>query len=189
MVPIYNGRTVVYIPEKEDAVMSSLLELVAQANEIERQILENNGELTPELEGLFDFAEGALVEKASQYEFTLKRLKEASSSWKKEADRYAKVSKSLERIEKSIRDRMKIALLELGRREISGKNTRIVLTETAPKLVIDGDVPSNYQIQVTELVPDKERIKEHLESGIEIPGARLEGGYALRFYANTKEKK
>jgi len=167
--------------------MSSLMELVSHAAQIERAIIEANGELTPELEEALDFSEAALVEKAENYEAIFKRMELSSKYWKEEAAKFAKVGGSLEKLSKSLKERLKFAMLELGKEEIIGGKTRIKLCKTAPALVVDGDVPENYKMMVTETVVDKSRIKEDLVKGLEVPGAHLEGGFQLRFYPNKGE--
>jgi len=162
--------------------MDTLKELTAISRRIEDEIINNNGELTPELESMLDFSESALMEKTDAYAGVFRRLVNAAEYFKAEADKSAKIARSLSKAEKNLKERMKLAIVELGRNEIQGVKERAVVSDCKKSLDIIGPVSPEYLIQVTELVPDKERIKLDLEAGVTIENCRLIGGKSIRFY-------
>lgn len=169
----------------------SLGDLVTGFSHILERIAEAGGELTPELEALFDQVGGDLQVKADSYAFVMDKLEAEAEFWKARADSFARVSKSCDRLRDRMKDAIKAAMVQLKRDEIEGVDFRFKLsTSSRPKLVLDEAIlPAAWKMPVTELVPDKERIVTALDSGEAVPGARYEEVKSLRKYVNTKRGK
>lgn len=169
----------------------SLGDLVTGFSHILEKIAEAGGELTPELEALFDQIGGDLQIKADSYAFVMDKLEAEAEFWKARADSFARVSKSCDRLRDRMKDAIKAAMVQLKRDEIEGVDFRFKLSSSSrPKLVLDEQLlPASWKMPVTELVPDKKRIVTALDSGEQVPGARYEEVKSLRKYVNTKRGK
>jgi hypothetical protein len=166
-----------------------LFDIVAQANHIERQIVEASGELSAELEAALAQVDLALAEKVDGYSAVMVRLDAAAEYWKVRADELARVARSVGAARDRIKEAVKAAMQAMGKDEVSGNEVRFNLSKVKPRLVIDdAALDPAYKMQVTETVTDKERVRLALEEGFEVRGARLESSVSLRSYATKKEK-
>jgi hypothetical protein len=165
----------------------SLSTIVSEMSVIVSAIIENGGELTPELESAFDNVGTDLATKCDGYAVFMERLETEADYWKAKADSYSKVSKSCKALKERLNDNIKFAMRTLNTDEVKGGDVRFKLSKLAPKVVLNEEkIPQEYKMQVTEWVPDKERIKVDLQNGCAIEGAGLEDVYSLRKYANKK---
>ena len=168
----------------------SLGDLVTGFSSILERIAEAGGELTPELEALFDQVGQEIQVKTDSYAFVMDRLEAEAAFWKQRAEQFGKVAKSCTSLRERLKDGIKAAMLQLGRDGIEGTDFRFALTTQGKKLVLDEVLLSDaWKMQVVEIVPDKERITQALQGGKEVPGARFEEVKALRKYVNTKRGK
>ena len=166
-----------------EVVMSQRFkDILAMCEYVERQIVENNGEITTELNELWDFSKQALPEKVDSCAAFIRRIKYHIDYRKNEAETHTRVQKSLSNMIKNMTESMKLAMVERGISEVQGNKERVQLSKCVQSLEITGPVPKEYLIQVTEYVPDKERIKRDLESGIKIDNCFLTGGKRINFY-------
>lgn len=168
------------------SVNKSLPMIVAELSVVMNAIVENGGELSPELETMFDNLGSQLSTKADGYAYFMEKLEHEADFWKEKANSYLKVSKSCANLKDRLNNSIKLAMRQLGTDEVKGDDVRFKLSKLPPKLVLDESLPSSYKMAVTEYVPDKDRIKHDLEIGLEVPGATLEPVWSLRKYANRK---
>lgn len=167
--------------------MSTLFEIVAQANAIERQILEANGELSPELESALANVDLAVTEKVDSYSVVISRLDTASDYWKAKAAEYTKLAKSTANASDRIRAAIKEAMQSMGKDEVCGEDVRFKLSKSKASLVIDDMMlDPAYKMVITTHLSDKEKIRSALDAGFEVRGARLEPGTSLRSYPVKK---
>lgn len=162
--------------------MQSLPELVRQANLIEQQILDNEGEITPEIEAILDEVSTALIQKADGYSVMIDRSKLAAEYWSNEAKKLQAVSRSCKNFGERLKDRIKMTMLESEKIEISGSNQTFKLSKIAPRLVIDDQdsLPPKYLKEIKVIEVNKESLKADLLAGVKLAGAaHLEGGYRL----------
>lgn len=165
----------------------TLPEIVAQVSLITQQIVENGGELSVDLEAVFDNVGAELAVKCDGYAFILDKLENEADFWKQRADSYAKVSKSCKALRERLNDNIKFAMQQMKTDEILGGEMRFKLSKLPPKVVMNPElIPDAYKMVVTETVPDKERIRADLVAGKQVEGAGLEEVFSLRKYANRK---
>lgn len=162
--------------------------LVAEMSGLVAAIVEAGGELSPELEAVFDGVQKDLAVKCDGYAFFMDRLDSEEKFWKERADQMARVARSIAGLRDRLKDRIKEAMIALDTTEIKGEEIRFKLSPMAPKLVINSELlPPSYTKEVTERVPNKELIKHDIEvAGITVPGASLEEVFGLRKYLNKK---
>ena len=169
---------------------TSLYEIVAQAQVIENAIAEAGGELSPELEKALMQVDLSLTEKVEGYSHVIDRLESVATFWNGKADEYYAIASGVANAAKKIKERLKLAMVEMNKDEVFGESIRYKLTPTKGSLVISdaSKLPDEYLMIETKKVPDKEKIRAQLESFGDVPGASLEGGYQLRKYANRGAK-
>lgn len=169
----------------------SLVSIVSDTNDIVSQLIENGGELPPDLEEKFLINKNELAVKTDSYAYMLERLELEESYWKAKANDMALISKSLKGLRERLKDRLKYALSNLEEKEIKGDDYRFKLSNAKGKLVIDDEkiISDEYKYQKVSMELDKDKIKEDLAKGVKIEGARIEESSMLRKYLNKKGAK
>lgn len=161
--------------------MSSLGELVKLQAEIEAQILEQGGELTPNLEIALDGIHTQLLEKADSYAFVLERLEKSREYLDTQEKKWSRAKRAIEGSLDYLKGKLKGYLSQAHIPLLNGEQFTLKATPTRASLQVDeGLLPSEYLVQHIEWKVDKERLRLDLEQGKEIPGARLVKSFALR---------
>lgn len=162
----------------------NLLELANEARELESLIMDAGGELSPEVEARLNFNSLQLQQKIDSYVYVEEHFDAMEALWKRRAESCAAIAKRFARTREQLRDRVKFVMNEMQANEIAGKFYRYKLSATSGRLVIDSEaaIPTDFKMVVTTTVPDKDRIKDALKAGFQVPGAHLEGGVQLRTY-------
>lgn len=164
----------------------SLIVLASQANSIEQMLIEASGELTPEIEAILSIRDTQLPEKVDSYYFIMERMKAGEAFYKEKADMFSKAAKSFKNAQETLKERLKLAMVELTTDELRGNAFRFKLSAGKPSvLVTDEDaIPREYFEEVTEFVLKKDRLSEDLKIG-EVPGAVLDQTMTLRSFVNS----
>jgi len=158
-----------------------LLQLTQQAHEIEKMLIESGGEITPELESLLTINKNELAKKIDGYDHIIDRLNYSAEFLKKKENEVKQARQSVENFTDSLKERIKAAMLELNLDKIEGESVYFKLSKSRPSVsVSEHQVPLDYM--VTKFVPDKEKIKQDLESGIQVEGCVLKESYTLKKY-------
>lgn len=166
----------------------TLADLVVRFGQLEQQIIENNGEIDGAMELLeFDLTE-KLEDKVEGYALIMDRISRAADYYADKVEQYRKIHRGLNQASDFLRNNLRAAMETLNLPEVSGGSVRAKLQKCAKRVVYDGITPLNPTLCENVSKPSLERIKAALEAGAEIPGARLEGGTVLRFYANREIK-
>ncbi len=152
-------------------------------------IEENNGELSPVMEEWLAEIETGLATKVDRYRDMMGDLDSEEARLRHKASEFQAAAQSVAQVSKGLRDRIKHVMQRLGVDEVKGELYRFKMTSLAPKLVIEDEakVPAELKMVVTETVLDKDRIREALDAGIEVAGARLEPVFGLRDYVSKKK--
>lgn len=166
--------------------MNKLLAIASEVNSIEQIILDNDGELTETLDNYLKITEENLVYKVDNYSHLIDRLERGVEFFKMKQEEALKAR----RIYESTIDNMKLTLrhvLEsMNRTELRGNDYVYKLSRGKPKVKISDEsgLPMEYCREKIVLEPDKEKIFNALENGIEIDGCILEETTTLRKYQN-----
>lgn len=162
--------------------MKSLVQLLVESQEIERQLLENGGEITPEVENLLEVTSGDIINKVDNYNFLVEKLASNEAYWKAKAAEYAAYAKSFGKAQERIKDHLKAIMLANELKEIVGNEVRYTLRPSAGSLVIEDEsiIPDRYLVIKTEV--NKAEVKLAIASGKEVVGARIEPGFTLSKY-------
>ncbi len=160
---------------------NTLTEILASSNRLESLLIENGGELTPEIEKEFFQLELSKAQKVDGYSFMIQRLNMNCDYWAAKAAVYSNIAKSCRNAQARLKDRIKYTMIETKTDEVCGKESKFKICNAAKRLVIDSNlVPRKYKMEVTTIVDDKVRIKADLLVGKKIKGAELQGGKQLR---------
>ena len=164
----------------------SLMELVHEFQGVQAAVVESEGELTPELERRLEVNSQMLLQKVDGYAHIDEQLEMQADYFKAKAKRFAEIGERFRSARERLRDRVKQAMVEMGKDEVKGHEFRYKLQNCKQSLEIDPSlVPEQFKMIVTTTAIDKEKIRAALTDGLDVPGARLEGGKALRIYENT----
>lgn len=167
----------------------TLFDLVAQFHSIERSLMENGGEITPEVETALTTIETALPMKIDAYQFVMERLEVGEAYWREKAASFTKIARSHASAKERMKTAITAAMQKLNVTELKGVDTKFTLAANQAKLVINEDVlDKSFTMTVTKTTqePDKERIKTALKEGFDVAGAMLIP--TLKSAANKKEK-
>lgn len=164
----------------------NLVEIVNQAARIEEMLIENGGELTPEIQELLSINEVLLPEKVDKYNAIIERMDNLGDYYEKKVLFYERIYKSAINLKNSLKDNMKSAMLSLGVEEMKGEDVKFKLSKTNPRLIITDEkkIADEFLTMETKPVVNKDALKDHLKQYGDSAGAHLEDSYSLRVYPN-----
>lgn len=170
--------------------MSSLIQMVQDANKLEILLMESAGEVTPEIENLLAVREINLPEKVDGYSAVIKRFAAIETHYKEKAKMFSLAAKQLATAQENLEERLKYAMQELGVTELLGNDIRYKLIPTSGTLeIIDAEsVPVEFKTEVVETVIDNKALKAAITAGKEITGATVKPGFQLRQFVNKGAK-
>jgi len=168
--------------------MSTLVELVNQAAEIEKMLIESGGEITEHIQEALSTNQANLPAKVDSYKFVIDKLDSSVEFYKEKAKFYSNLAKGIDSAKERVKDNLRFSMSLLGTDELIGEDIRFKLTKSKPKLIIDNEaiIPDDYKIQIFVKELDKDKLRSDLVTA-EIPGARLEESFSLKSYANRKQ--
>lgn len=169
----------------------SLVEMTLAANEVVAAILAdaegNGGEINPVFEELLSRLKTGIVAKVDAIKFIRDHIQERAIYFARQQEIFRRASRAMD----SADSRLSEALLEsmdiLKKDEIRGDAFRFTKQKNAsPKLTYpvewEAAPPEGYVFLEPTLY--KAKLREDLESGKEVAGAKLLQGYHLRAYVN-----
>jgi Siphovirus Gp157 len=133
-----------------------------------------------------------LAAKSDGYQYRMKDMQAMEAQFKEMETMYRNARKSLERVEESLKTRMKLAMQAMGVNELAGNQFKYKLSDSAPsvEIVDESQLPAKFCREKVILEVDKTAVKEHvLSTGEEIPGAILTRGKTLRVSIVKESKK
>lgn len=141
---------------------------------LESQLIENDGELTPELETALQINKDELQHKGIQYGYVIKSLEDSSNSIDNEIKRLQAIKKSndnaIERLKTTLTTAMnlfEITELKTPTLKINFRKSEVVIVDD-----VNGLDKEYKVIKVTEQA-DKMKIKQALKDGLTVVGAEL----------------
>lgn len=166
----------------------NLKELVLFANSIESEIIEADGEITPEIEQKMQLSAENLSSKVDGYVTIMQRL---TSSVALQKERLKEIDKLINGLEKAL-ERMEASLmgaaLELNKEHLNGNQYTVTVGLNPPKVDVINEeaIPEEYKTQKTTVSVNKTKIAESLKLGLEVPGARLTQSKKIRVKARSQ---
>lgn len=152
----------------------NLYQIEKQYFDLTEQLIELDGELTPELEQALDITLSEFETKSIAYAHVIRRLDAECDIIDSEIKRLQSIKRSRESALERLKMRIKTAMETFGMDKVQTPTLKLSFRKSESVEVEDVNaLPSMYKtIKVTE-APDKTLIKESLKLGKEIPGARL----------------
>lgn len=160
--------------------MTTLLEIGGDVQSLLALLAESDGEITPENEQAINqwFAEigDAQERKLDGYVALIKEYTLRAAARREEMERLARRVQVDENTAKRLKDWLKLYLEMTGQQHVETRRYKVSLCGNGGKAAVDldcapQDLPPSYQIHVIK--PDLDGIRECLESGHRIAGARL----------------
>ncbi len=168
-------------PEAPAPGPGSLISITKILYELEEALIDQSGELTPELEAKFSAATIAQEKKVDAYGIVIDRLESLSLEYAKRAQRLLSVSKGATNIVNNLWSNIKYAMRLLEVKELQGNEIRFSLSTGKKVDVFDPALlPEGYLREVIKYEPNLVAIGTALKAGTEVPGARLTDSYTLR---------
>ena len=154
----------------------TLPEIVRKATDIAAVLMENEGELPPDLELKTDLNAIELAEKIDSYGFVQDELEMRAEYARKMSKQWSDFAKSCDKAVDNINKRIFWAITELGETKLAGNQTEYGLKANPPRVVIDDETKVPQKFLVTETITsiDKKGLSAALKAGESIPGARIE---------------
>ena len=166
----------------------SLISLVTQSQELEKQLIESGGEISPEMESAWMDLKSTLPEKVDSCAFLIKKCKANHEFYKAQADEIYKIANSFKSVVERINDNVKFTMVENNLTELKGNDVRFLLSKGKPSIKIDEkELDEAYKHQVVSTEIDKKKVEDDLKLGVPVKGARLIENVALRSYANKRD--
>lgn len=176
--------------------MATLSELLERQNEIEMALIDNGGELTPEIEEALGLTEENLKDKIDGYHSLMGKLEYGNNEIDAEIKRLQALKKTKENAVKRLKGHLYDRMVEYGIDRIEGKLCKVFRKGTAPAVKIEDEVsllaPYTFDITAVKVdnawpdwvkvsvEVDKTKLKEVLK-GEEVAGCSLEAGECIQF--------
>lgn len=162
----------------------SLFQITKNLHELELAIIENNGELSKELEESISTETIAKERKIEQYYNLMQRCQLIDEQFSMRAKILTQIAKGAETVSKKLRNNLKFAMKLLETNELCGDTIKFKLTKDTLDLNIFNEnvIPVSYFKEVTTYVIDKEKIIKDLKQGIAVEGCELITKNQLRTY-------
>lgn len=165
--------------------MAALIELVSDFVEMERQLMESGGELTPAIEDMMAINQGDIKTKVDRYKLFMDSLDARAAYFKGIEEQAAAARRMFASHKERLKQNMKFVMRNMATREIAGHDFRFVLSALKPKMVVnEAELPPEYwKEQITKVV-DYEKIEKDCLLGSSVKGVTIEDVDSLRNYLN-----
>lgn len=154
----------------------NLFNINADLFQLQQQINENYGEITPELEEQLIISEHERETKCEGHVYIIRELKSKSQFIKDEAKRLLDIAKSYDKSIERLEDNLLSSIVHLGPIKT---NFVSISTRRNKSVEIADDAELPLQYQRVKIEANKTAIKEALESGIDVPGATIVEKFSL----------
>lgn len=154
----------------------SLYTIENEYQKIADELMENGGELTPEIELALSINKYQLQGKSAGYAFVIKDKDAEIEAIDKEIERLSKLKQSRVNTKERLKNAIKSAMELYGIEKIESNTIRITLAKSAPSVVIEDEslIPKKYKKTETKTSVLKKEISNDLKAGAKIKGAYLE---------------
>jgi len=154
--------------------MSNIYNITTEFLNLEAQLIENGGELTPEIETALQINKDELQHKSIQYGYVIKSLTDNVDTIDAEIKRLQALKKVNENVIDRLKNTLSNAMQLFGISELKTPTLKLSFRKSEQVILHDvNNLPQMYKIiKVTEQ-PDKMKIKEAIKSGADILGCEL----------------
>lgn len=154
--------------------MGNLFQISIEMQSIMNELIENDGELTPQLEQMLTIVESNLNEKSSNYAYVIRSMEYDNDIIDLEIKRLQGLKKtrtnSIDRLKNALSNAMNICEIN----EITTATSKISFRKSTTLEILDeSKVPKEYKTNVVTTKIDKNQIKSDLKAGKTINGVEL----------------
>lgn len=177
--------------DKTETLRTIISYQASLSNRIEELFLETRGEFTPEIENLLkqlEIVQGhSLPAKVDAIHAVMTKAEHMGAHYADYEDMFKRLRQGWTSVRDRLKEYVKFNMVAWGMEDLIGEHFSYKLVNGQETLHVDTEkLPAEYLMQVTTMVPDKDRIKRDLKSGVKIPGAELVRSKALRVGAAKK---
>lgn len=175
--------------------MATLGDLMMNQQSLEMTLLENGGELTPEIESALDLNASNMAAKIDGYHRLITSMEFGDAEIDKEIKRLQALKKTKANAQKRLKEYLMMRMREFDIRSIDGVTCKVFRRATAPALKIEDEAAllGGYAFameEVSKMFPDwvkvdisidRERLKAMAKEGVLMAGVSLEKGETIQF--------
>jgi hypothetical protein len=153
----------------------SLYEIEKNQLQVIEELIENGGELTPELEELLKINSENLTTKGTNYGFIIKQLTSECGIIDAEIDRLSDLKKSRTKSIEKLKSSLTMAMQLFGVDKIESPVLKISFRASESVEIDDVDsIPAEYMVTKTTTQPDKVKLKAAIKAGELTIGAHIQ---------------
>ena len=155
--------------------MKSLYSISAELELIRQSVIDNDGELTEDLEKQLFISEAELQQKAINYALAIKNIEAEEYVIKSEIDRLKKLKDRRAKLSSKLKENIKYAMDRYEVPKIESPTINLSL-RTSKSLIIedDAEVPAKFVTIVQQTKIDKMAIKKEMKEGLKIDGVYIQ---------------
>ena len=170
--------------------METLSQQVRGLADILERIESSDGMIDVESEFDLDIKSINLKSKIDSMQFVLDNLTLQEEYHNNNADKFKKQAASISKAIDRLKDYIKFVMKQNNTAMLEGDMYKFLLVGMMPRLVLEQSlIPDEYYSTVVTKELNKDKIKEDLENGIKVNGARLTPVEGLRRLINRKATK
>ncbi len=166
----------------------SLRNLLIESAQLENQLIELCGEMSPELEEQLMLLEIKLPEKISRYMGLIDRLEMEGDNLYSKGQKYLMASKALTGLKERLTNNVRNQMIANGLKELRGEHELFALAENKGKLEIKtgAEIPKEYYFEEISQKLDTPRLKSDVQAGATIAGVSIQPTLSRKIIKGTK---
>jgi hypothetical protein len=155
--------------------------MIQEYNSLMEAVVQNEGQLTPEIESELTKLNELIPEKAAGYAFVIDKLESDAEHFKRKAQEFSAIAKSISSVQSRMKQLIKDGMISMDMKELVAGDEIFYISKSKSALEIDeSTLDDSFKMIVQETVPDKEMIQSYLKDGIAVTGAKLIDTFSLR---------
>lgn len=160
----------------------TLVEIAFQFEAIMDEIANSEGEISTEMEEALKSSDLEFAKKIDAYGHCDSRMTQEIEYLKKKADTLYARAKRIEAAQDRMKDVLKSVMVAMELKKAQGEDYSFTLSLTKAKVVVtdEAQLPRGYFKEEVVTKLSKDALREALEAGVSVSGARLEQSYSLR---------
>lgn len=159
----------------------SLYKIEESYLQLVEELIDNGGELTPELEEALKINKDDLTTKATNYGFVIKQLISESEIIDAEIDRLTQLKKSRTKSIERLKGNMTMAMQLFGVDKIESPVLKISFRASESVEIDDVDsIPAEYMVTKITTQPDKVKLKSAIKAGELTIGAHIQVNHNIQ---------
>ena len=151
----------------------SLYQIEKEYMILAQQIIDLDGDVTPELAAQLEISEAQLEHKGRGYGFVIKQAESEIDQIDLEIKRLQGLKASRSKMVDRMKETLKTAMEMFGVTKIESPTLKLSFSKSESVEVDESILPSEYFVEKVTKSPDKAKIKYYLKQGDSILGAKL----------------